>query len=86
MTVRSAPRIHHLLRVADLTPSQFSAVLDLAAVMKRHPLAWRGSLEGRTRSGTPVYNVALPLLRRELGAELPIRIVQLDRDAESRTP
>ena len=42
-----------------------------------HGHAHRGALEGRTRSGTPVYNVAMPLLRRELSAELPIRIVDV---------
>jgi Icc-related predicted phosphoesterase len=42
-----------------------------------HGHAHRGALEGRTRIGTPVYNVAMPLLRRQLGAELPIRIVEL---------
>ena len=42
-----------------------------------HGHAHRGSLEGRTRVGTPVYNVAMPLLRRQLSAELPIRILDL---------
>ncbi len=42
-----------------------------------HGHAHRGSLEGRTRVGTPVYNVAMPLLRRQLSAELPIRIVDV---------
>ena len=42
-----------------------------------HGHAHRGSLEGRTRVGTPVYNVAMPLLRKQLSAELPIRIVEL---------
>ncbi|MBX3263830.1 MAG: metallophosphoesterase [Labilithrix sp.] len=41
-----------------------------------HGHAHRGSLEGKTRVGTPVYNVALPLLRRHLG-EIPLRIVTL---------
>ena len=41
-----------------------------------HGHAHRGSPEGRTRAGTPVYNVALPLLRR-LHPELPLRIVEL---------
>ncbi|OJY28056.1 MAG: metallophosphoesterase [Myxococcales bacterium 68-20] len=41
-----------------------------------HGHAHRGALEGKTRIGTPVYNVSLPLLRRHLG-ELPIRIVEL---------
>jgi Icc-related predicted phosphoesterase len=42
-----------------------------------HGHAHRGSLEGKTRVGTPVYNVALPLLRRQLDAEVPIRFVEL---------
>ena len=41
-----------------------------------HGHAHRGSLEGKTRTGTPVYNVALPLLRRRTGGDL--RIVELD--------
>lgn len=42
-----------------------------------HGHAHRGQLEGRTRVGTPVYNVSLPLLRRRLSAEHPLRIVEL---------
>ena len=41
-----------------------------------HGHAHRGALEGKTRVGTPVYNVALPLLRRHFG-EMPLRIVNL---------
>ena len=41
-----------------------------------HGHAHRGALEGKTRVGTPVYNVALPLLRRHLG-DSPLRIVNL---------
>lgn len=43
-----------------------------------HGHAHRGALTGTTRSGIPVYNVAYPLLRRELGGELALRIVELD--------
>lgn len=42
-----------------------------------HGHAHRGSLQGATRVGVPVYNVALPLLRRSLDAEHPLRIVEL---------
>jgi Icc-related predicted phosphoesterase len=42
-----------------------------------HGHAHRGALEGRTRVGTPVYNVAMPLLRRHHDAALPIRFVDL---------
>ncbi len=41
-----------------------------------HGHAHRGSPEGRTRAGTPVYNVALPLMRR-LSPEMPLRIVEI---------
>lgn len=47
-----------------------------------HGHAHRGSPEGRTVGGTPVYNVALPLLRQlHAGAPTPVRIVELDRSA-----
>lgn len=42
-----------------------------------HGHAHRGSLEGQTRVGTPVYNVAMPLLRRELAGSIPVRFVDL---------
>ncbi|MCL2776485.1 MAG: metallophosphoesterase [Polyangiaceae bacterium] len=45
--------------------------------MAFHGHAHRGSLEGQTRIGTPVYNVAMPLLRRQWSSELPVRIVEL---------
>lgn len=38
----------HLLEIADLESEELAALLDLAAVMKHHPSAWRHSLEGRT--------------------------------------
>lgn len=41
-----------------------------------HGHAHRGAPEGRTTGGSPVYNVALPLLRR-LQPESPIRIVEV---------
>ena len=48
MTVVHAPAAHHVLQVADLDREQFAALLDLAAAMKRHPLAWRDALKGRS--------------------------------------
>ena len=44
-----------------------------------HGHAHRGALEARTSSGAPVFNVALPLLRRAFPGRLPIRIVEIDR-------
>src|SRR6478735_8204465 len=37
-----------LLSVADLDAQEVAALLELAAQMKRHPLAWRDSLDGRS--------------------------------------
>jgi Icc-related predicted phosphoesterase len=42
-----------------------------------HGHAHRGSLEGRTREGTPVYNVAMPLLVQAYPGQAPIRIIEL---------
>ncbi len=48
MTALSTPVVPNVLRVADLNSRQFTALLDLAAAMKRHPRAWRSALEGRS--------------------------------------
>lgn len=42
-----------------------------------HGHAHYGSLEGHTRSGVPVYNVALPLLRRLFTEQPPFRLVEV---------
>jgi Icc-related predicted phosphoesterase len=42
-----------------------------------HGHAHRGRPEGRTRSGAPVYNVCLPLLRAGSPAEPPFRLIDL---------
>jgi Icc-related predicted phosphoesterase len=42
-----------------------------------HGHAHRGTLEGRTRGGRPVYNVALPLML-ESRPELPFLVIDLD--------
>lgn len=43
-----------------------------------HGHAHKGTLESRTASGVPVYNVAMPLLLRERPNEPPCRIVTLE--------
>jgi ornithine carbamoyltransferase len=48
VTALSTPVVPNVLRVADLDACQFAALLDLAAAMKRHPLAWRDALKGRS--------------------------------------
>jgi Icc-related predicted phosphoesterase len=42
-----------------------------------HGHAHRGQLEGRTKSGVPVYNVSMPLLTRTFGDRPPFRVFEL---------
>jgi Icc-related predicted phosphoesterase len=42
-----------------------------------HGHAHHGVPEGKTKTGIPVYNVAMPLLRRTLSDTLPVRIVEV---------
>jgi ornithine carbamoyltransferase len=44
MVVSEAPRFLHM---GDLDASRTAALLELASVMKHHPLAWRDALAGR---------------------------------------
>ena len=46
-----------------------------------HGHAHRGTLEGKTISGVPVFNVAKPLLTRSRPDQPPFRIFELQRDA-----
>jgi Icc-related predicted phosphoesterase len=54
----------------------------VAAVFHGH--AHRGSPEGRTAEGVPVYNVALPLLLRHFPEAPPCRIVEVETNNEPR--
>lgn len=53
-----------------------------------HGHAHRGTPEGKTSGGVPVYNVALPLLRRTFPDRPPVRVVEISTaprpDAEAR--
>jgi Icc-related predicted phosphoesterase len=49
----------------------------VAAVFHGH--AHRGSAEARTSGGIPVYNVALPVLKKTLGGAPPVRILEIRR-------
>jgi Icc-related predicted phosphoesterase len=42
-----------------------------------HGHAHHGRLEGKTRGGVPVYNVAMPLLRQEFPERRPVRFLDL---------
>jgi len=45
-----------------------------------HGHAHHGQAEGRTHGGVPVYNVALPLLRRQFPGQRPIRFLNIPAD------
>jgi Icc-related predicted phosphoesterase len=51
-----------------------------------HGHAHRGALEGRTTTGVPVYNVAMPLLMRTNPDRPPYLIVELPLDGEAAQP
>lgn len=47
----------------------------VSAVVHGH--AHKGTLEGRTQTGVPVYNVSMPLLRREFPDRPPFRVIEV---------
>jgi Icc-related predicted phosphoesterase len=62
----------------------------LEAVIQRHSVlaafhghAHHGSPEGRTRSRVPVYNVAMPLLKRLDPDHAPFRVIEVKRMGDS---
>jgi Icc-related predicted phosphoesterase len=60
--------------------------------INRHPVdvvfhghAHHGALEGRTSTGIPVYNVAMPLLLQQFPDRPPFRVVELEASASEMT-
>ena len=60
--------------------------------INRHPVdfvfhghAHHGALEGRTSTGVPVYNVAMPLLLQKFPGRPPFRVVELEAGPASET-
>lgn len=51
-----------------------------------HGHAHRGAPEGRTATGVPVYNVAMPLLARTHPDRPPFLVVEIPLDAEATEP
>jgi ornithine carbamoyltransferase len=87
MTAVATTTPRHFLGVGDLSADRFTALLDLAAVMKRHPLAWRTALEGRAiacyfEQRSTRSRVSFEVAINRLGA-LPVMLrqdeLQLDR-------
>ncbi|HEX5580482.1 MAG TPA: hypothetical protein VFX39_02825, partial [Gemmatimonadaceae bacterium] len=48
---------------------------DVFAVVHGH--AHNGSLEGATARGVPVYNVAMPLMRKRFPERPPFRVIEI---------
>lgn len=70
--------------IAFLGSSRLEEPLDryrVNAVFHGH--AHRGSPEGRTKSGAPVYNVAMPVLIQAFPDQPPFRVVEVRVDAEA---
>ena len=77
-------------------PSEIAAFLGSSRLedpLNRYPVtaafhghAHRGSPEGRTTSGVPVYNVALPLLRRRFPDDPPFRVVDVQVERSDGRP
>ena len=51
-----------------------------------HGHAHRGTLEGRTMSGSPVYNVAMPLLKRDFPDRVPFYLFEVADEATVDVP
>jgi ornithine carbamoyltransferase len=82
-----ALRPQQLLGIGDLTAPDFEALLDMAAAMRRHRLAWRSALEGRSvaclfEQPSTRSRVSLEVAIHRLGA-LPVMLspaeLRLDR-------
>ena len=56
------------------------------AVAALHGHAHHGVPEGRTGTGVPVYNVALPLLRAVSGGRPPFRLLEIPIPEEAAVP
>lgn len=70
--------------IAFLGSSRLEEPLDryrVNAVFHGH--AHRGSLEGRTKNGAPVYNVAMPLLAASSSGEAPFKLLEVPSGAEA---
>jgi Icc-related predicted phosphoesterase len=76
-------------------PAEIFAYLGTSRLeepLNRHPVdlvfhghAHHGALEGRTAAGTPVYNVAMPLLLQRFPGRPPFRVVEIPAAPPSET-
>jgi Icc-related predicted phosphoesterase len=70
--------------IAFLGSSRLEEPLDRYRVnVVFHGHAHRGSPEGRTKAGAPVYNVAMPVLATAFPDQPPFRVVEVPVSAET---
>ncbi|HEY4001272.1 MAG TPA: metallophosphoesterase [Candidatus Xenobia bacterium] len=70
-----------------LGSSHLEDVIDQNGVtMALHGHAHYGAPEGRTSTGIPVYNVALPVLRRAMPQQVAVRMLELGANLKVNTP
>jgi Icc-related predicted phosphoesterase len=85
--IRSTVESEHAEILPFLGSSRLEEPLNRFRVsMAFHGHAHRGATEGATTTGVPVYNVAMPLLRRSFRDAPPFRVVDLtveERQAEA---
>jgi Icc-related predicted phosphoesterase len=77
-------------------PLEISAFLGssrLEEPLNRYPVtavfhghAHRGATEGQTKDGIPVYNVAMPLLRRTFPEQPPFRVIEIPGKSLATAP
>ncbi|HUS65955.1 MAG TPA: metallophosphoesterase [Kofleriaceae bacterium] len=97
--VRGMPRVvlMHYAPIRDTVDSEHAEILPFLGSsrleeplnrfrvsMAFHGHAHRGSTDGATSTGVPVYNVAMPLLRRTFRADPPFRVVELNVEERSQ--
>jgi Icc-related predicted phosphoesterase len=83
------------LRTSPMVPPEiypFVGSSRLEEPISRYPVslvvhghAHRGQLEGRTKSGVPVYNISMPLLARAWPERFPFRVFEV-QVAQERAP
>jgi Icc-related predicted phosphoesterase len=88
-TIRRVAMLHYapIRETVEGEPLEIFSYLGTSRLeepLNRHPVnivfhghAHHGSLEGRTNGGTPVYNVAMPLLLEKFPDRPPFRVVEI---------
>ncbi|MBK9260636.1 MAG: metallophosphoesterase [Polyangiaceae bacterium] len=82
---------HGVWRASEIYPFLGSSRLEepltrIPVTLALHGHAHRGIAEGATSNGVPVFNVAVPVLRKYFPDQPPVRILQVDADESNELP